>query len=135
MSWEQTSLMVGVLSSLVGAPMVLIALYLRGLREHQAHSLADVCRRIDVVEAAIRDLMKSTADLDREFATKEEWVRESMLARQGLERLMEMVTRIQSELESGQNLASRLGRMTESILELAARVAGSRETQEAGRAG
>jgi hypothetical protein len=76
-----------------------------------------------VIEVSIRDLLKSTADLDREFATKEEWVRESMLARQGLERLTQMVTRIQSDLENGQGVAAELGRMTSAIVAMAERFA------------
>lgn len=122
MNWEQIGVIVGALSPLVGVPLVMITLYLRAIREHQTHSMAGVSHRIETVEVAIRDLLKSTADLDREFATKEEWIRESMLARQGLERLTEMVTRIQTELENGQSLAAELGRMTASILELANRV-------------
>lgn len=127
MTWEQIAVVVGTLSPLVGVPLVMITLYLRAIREHQTHAMAGVSHRIETIEVAIRDLLRATADLDREFATKEEWVRESMLARQGLERLTEMVTRIQTELENGQSLAAELGRMTASIVELAGRVAGVRE--------
>jgi len=123
MSWEQIAVVVGALSPLVGVPLVMITLYLRAIREHQTHSMAGVSNRIESIEHSIRDLLRSTADLDREFATKEEWVRESMLARKGLERITEMVTRIQTELENGQNLAAELGRMTGAILELAGRMA------------
>ena len=58
----------------------------------------------------MRDLLRCTADFEREYATKEEWVRESMLARQRLEKLTEMVTRIETELENGQGLAAEIGR-------------------------
>jgi hypothetical protein len=131
MSWDQIGIVVGALSPLVGVPLVMITLYLRAIREHQTQSMASVSHRIEIIELSIRDLLRSTADLDREFATKEEWVREAMLARQGLERLTEMVTRIQTELENGQSLAAELGRMTASILELAGRMACGKCPEEA----
>jgi hypothetical protein len=126
MNWEQMGIIVGVISPLVGVPLVMITLYLRAIRDHQASASVNMCHRIEVIEVAIRDLLKSTADLDREFATKEEWVRESMLARQGLERLTEMVTRIQADLENGQGVAAELGRMTAAVVELTGRIAGVR---------
>jgi len=122
MNWEQTGMIVGALSPLVGVPLVMIALYLRTIRDHQTNAMTGMIRRIEVIEVSIRDLLRSTADLDREFATKEEWVREAMLARQRLERLTEMVTRIQTELENGHGVAAEMGRMTASILELAGRI-------------
>jgi hypothetical protein len=82
MNWDQLGIVVGALSPLVGVPLVMITLYLRAIREHQTQSMATVSHRIEIIELSIRDLLRSTADLDREFATKEEWVRESMLARQ-----------------------------------------------------
>lgn len=130
MSWDQLAVVVGALSPLVGVPLVMITLYLRAIRDHQTHSMASVSHRIEIIEISIRDLLRSTSDLDREFATKEEWVRESMLARQGLERLTQMVTRIQTELENGQSLAAELGRMTSSILELAERISYDRSRPE-----
>ena len=121
MNWEQMGIIVGAMSPLVGVPLVMITLYLRTIRDNQASAMANICHRIEVMEAAIRDVLKSTADLDREFATKEEWVRESMLARQNLERLTNMVTRIQADLENGQGMAAELGRMTAAVVELAGR--------------
>lgn len=121
--WDQLGLLVGVLSPLVGAPLVVITLYLRGLREQQTNTLADMGRRIDAMERTIRDLLRSTSEFEREYATKEEWVRESMLARQGLERLTEMVTRIGTELETHQSVAADLGRATASMVALVSRLA------------
>ena len=44
-----------------------------------------------------------------------------MLARQRLEHLTELVTRIEAELENGQGLASQIGRAATAMLELARR--------------
>lgn len=126
MSGQDVGLLIGILSPLVGIPLVMITLYLRAIREHQTTAMSSVSHRIELIEVAIRDLLRATADLDREYATKEEWVRESMVARQKLEQLTEMITRIQVELENGQGLAAELSRVTSSILELAGRMACSR---------
>jgi predicted DNA-binding protein YlxM (UPF0122 family) len=124
MSWEQAGLVVGVLSPLVGAPLIVITLYLRAIREHQTATMAEINHRIQTIEAALHDLLKSTADFDREYATKEEWVRESMVARQRLEKLTEMVTRIQTELENGNGVAAQIGRMATAMTEMAERLSG-----------
>ena len=99
MSWQEMGLLVGVLSPLVGVPLTVITVYLRAIREHQTSTVSEITQRIETMESSIRDLLGRTASFDREYATKEEWVRESMLARQRLERLTEMVTRIEAELE------------------------------------
>jgi hypothetical protein len=118
MTWEQMATLVGVLSPMVGVPLMVITLYLRAIREHQTTSMAEITHRTEAMEASIRDLLRSTADFEREYTTKEEWVRESMLARQKLERLTEMVTRIEVELENGQGLATELTRATQAMVEL-----------------
>ena len=117
MGWEQLALIVGVLSPLIGVPLVVISLYLRAIREHQTIAMTEMSHRIETMESSIRDLLKSTSDFEREYATKEEWVRESMLARQRLERLTEMITRIETEFENGQTLAVELGRVTGAMIE------------------
>jgi len=124
MSWEQAGLVVGVLSPLVGAPLIVITLYLRAIREHQTATMTEINHRIQTIETAIHDLLKSTADFEREYATKEEWVRESMVARQRLEKLTEMVTRIQTELENGNGIAAEIGRMATAMTQMAERLLG-----------
>lgn len=115
MEWDQLGLLVAVLSPLVGVPLVMITLYLRAIREHQTSTMSEITRRIDTLEVSVRDVLRCTSEFEREYATKEEWVRESMLARQRLEKLTEMVTRIEAELESGQSVAA-------AIVELAGRL-------------
>jgi hypothetical protein len=119
MGWEQTAVLVGVLSALVGVPLMVITLYLRAIREHQTAGMREVTHRIEAMESSIRDLLRATADFEREYTTKEEWVRESMLARRHFERLTELVTRIQAELEGKQSLAAEVGRATAALVEAA----------------
>lgn len=118
MNWEQAALAIGVMSPLVGVPLGVITLYLRAIREHQATTMAEMGRRIETMERSIQDLLRATADFDREYTTKEEWVRESMLARQKLERLADMATRIEAELDTGNGLAAELGRATTAMMEM-----------------
>lgn len=118
MSWEQLTLLVGVLSPLVGIPLMVIGMYLRAIRENQVTTMAGISHRIETMETSIRDLLRSTANLEREYTTKEEWVRESMFARQRLERLTEIVTGIKAELENNQNMATELGKATTTMVEI-----------------
>ena len=119
MEWSQVSVLVGILSPLVGVPLVVISLYLRAIREHQTTTMQEMSRRIETMEMTLHDLVRATSEFEREYATKEEWVRESMLARQRLERLTEMMTRIETELENGRGLAAELGRAASAMVELA----------------
>ncbi len=122
MIWEQAGLVVGVLSPLVGVPLVMITLYLRAIREHQTATMAEINHRIQTIEVAIHELIKSTSDFEREYATKEEWVRESMVTRQRLEKLTEMITRIQTELENGHGVAAEMGRIAAAMTRLIERI-------------
>ena len=124
MAWEQMALLVGLLSPLVGVPLAAITLYLKGIRDHQTTTMAEFTRRLDAMEASIRDLLRATGEFEREYATKEEWVRESMLARQGLERLTEIVTRIEAELETGRGVASELSRATSAMVAVVGSLSG-----------
>lgn len=134
MNWEMISAFVGVLSPLVGVPLLIITFYLRAIREHQTTAMAEVARRMDAMEASIRNLSRATAEFEREYATKEEWVRESMLARQRLERLTEMVARIQAELETGQSLAAEMGRANALMVEITRELARPQDPEHASAA-
>ena len=90
----------------------------RAIRDHQTSTKAEITQRIETMEAAIRDLLKSTAEFEREYTTKEEWVRESIFARQRLEKLTELVTRIETELENGHGVAAEMGRIATAITEM-----------------
>ena len=133
MNWEQLGALVGVLSPLVGVPLILITFYLRTIRDNQANQLTEITRRIDTIEVAMRDLLQRTAQFDREYATKEEWVREAMLARQRLEHLTEMVTRIEAELDSEQRMAGEIGRATTAMVEWVKRCPGPAACEPAGK--
>ncbi len=98
--WEAPAAVVTVVGPLVGVPMGLAALYLRGVREQQAAAARELGRRLDGVEAALRELTRCVGEFERQYATKEEWVRESMHARRRIDRLAEGLSRVCGEMEA-----------------------------------
>lgn len=119
MDWSTAAVLVGIFSPLVGVPLTAITLYLRAIREHQTTGAAELVHRIERIEQSIRELSRSLTEVERDYTTKEEWLRESMHARQQLERLTEMLVKVQAELEDGRGLAAELAQATGAIVEIA----------------
>lgn len=111
--------LVAVLAPLVGVPLSAITFYLRALKEEQDSRSRDTAGKLQALEDRNRSLAKTVEDVERDYTTKEEWLRESMLARQQLERLTEMVARMQARLEDGDGLIGHLARATDAMAELA----------------
>ncbi len=99
MNWEVTATLVAVLAPLVGVPMSVMTFYLRAIREGQESRGREMTRRIEVLERQARGLERLVEEMSRDYTTKEEWLRETMLARQQLQRLTEMMARVQAQLE------------------------------------
>ena len=121
--WQLITAMIATVSALVGAPLGAILFYLRAIREDQHARQAAVDQRLGALESDLRQLQHAVDDLERNYTTKEEWIRETMLARQQLERLSELMARIQAELEQSRGLATQFLRATNAIIELAERLA------------
>lgn len=103
--WMETVVpLLSVLTPLVGVPLTLITFYLRSLREHQVSWHADQVRRLDAVETAARELRATMREFERDYTTKEEWLRECMQARRTLARLV----RVSARLEALELSASRV---------------------------
>lgn len=96
---ESTGMLLAILTLLVAVPLTVITFYLRSLREHQATWQVELIRRVEAVEASAIDLRKSLFALERDYTTKEEWLRECMLARQTLAQLTEASVRIETALK------------------------------------
>ncbi len=122
MNWETTATMVAVLTPLVGVPMSIMTFYLRAIREGQDGRLRETCRRVESLEQQARGLGQLVEEVARDYTTKEEWLRESLLARKQLERLTEMAARLAARLEDGEGLVGHLARASDAILELARRL-------------
>jgi hypothetical protein len=121
--WGTFGLVVGAIGSLTGVPLTMVALYLRGLREQQVQRNGETSRRVEAVEDDLRAVRQSLGRFERDYTRKEEWLRESMHARQQLERLTELTARIESQLENSNGLAGQLGRAIAAMVELSRQLA------------
>lgn len=122
LNWELVGTMIGAMSMLVGIPLSAIVLYLRSIREEQRLLQVTFARRIEKNETECQRVELSVGRVQRNYTTKEEWVRETMLARHQLERLTELMARLQAELESSRGLATQFVRATHAIIELTERL-------------
>ena len=82
--WQSAGTLLAVLTPLVAVPLTVLMFYLRSLREHQASWHSELVRRVASTEEAITELRKSLGAFERDYTTKEEWLRECMLARRSL---------------------------------------------------
>jgi len=87
-----------VITALIAVPVSVIVFYLRSLREHQLTKHGELVHRMDLLEESVSRVTGAISEVDREFATKEEWLRESMQARNQIEQLVQAVTRIEANL-------------------------------------
>lgn len=98
---ESAGTLLTILTPLVAVPLTVITFYLRSLREHQVSWHADLIRRVESIEMSMAELRRALADFERDYTTKEEWLRESTIARGTLERLKESTVRMETRLQSG----------------------------------
>ncbi len=122
LSWQFAATLIGTLSALVGVPLAVIGLYLRAIREDQKAVRDHVSKRVDTVEAECRRIKQTVDEIEAGYTSKEEWLRETMLARSQLVRLSELMARLQAELESSRALATQFHRVTNAIIELTDRL-------------
>jgi predicted RNase H-like nuclease (RuvC/YqgF family) len=97
---ESTGAILTIVTPLIAVPLTVITFYLRSLREHQVSWHSVLVRRVEQVEAAVADLRKTINEFERDYATKEEWLRECMLARRSIEHLRETAVRIETTVQS-----------------------------------
>ena len=96
---ESAGTLLTILTPLVAVPLTVITFYLRSLREHQVSWHAELVRRVESVEASALDLHKALTEFERDYTTKEEWLRECMLARRTLEQLSETTVRLETMVQ------------------------------------
>ncbi len=97
---ESTGVLLTVLTPLVAVPLTIITFYLRSLREHQVTWHEAMVRRVEQLEGVVRDLRKLLTEFERDYTTKEEWLRECMHGRRVLEQLMEATVRIETTMHA-----------------------------------
>lgn len=98
--WESIGTLLTVLTPLVAVPLTVITFYLRSLREHQLSWHGELVRRIESVEGSTLELRKAMGEFERDYTTKEEWLRELMNARRMLEQGMETAARMDATLRT-----------------------------------
>lgn len=92
--------LLAVVAPLVAIPLTIITFYLRSLREHNEAAGAEQNRRLEAVEEMLTDLQRSLAEFERDYASKEEWLRECMHARRTIEQLARATTRHETLLST-----------------------------------
>jgi len=108
--WLPMATMLAALAPLVGVPLGVITLYLRSIRDQQSARHGELVQRMGTMERSLREVGRAVSVLERNYTTKEEWLRESMHARRQLERLTEMVARLEAGIEHSSDLAARFAR-------------------------
>src|SRR3972149_430077 len=94
--WELGGTFLTVLTPLVAVPLTVITFYLRSIREHQVSWHAQWVRRLEAAGGSTMELRRTVGEFERDYATKEEWLRECMYARRKLEQLGETVVRLET---------------------------------------
>ena len=96
---ETTGAFLTILAPLVAVPLTMITFYLRSLREHQVSWHNELVRRVEAIENVLGNLRGSVSDFERDYTTKEEWLREGMWARRTLENLSGSVVRLETTVK------------------------------------
>lgn len=94
--WSTETLIAGLITPLIAIHMGVMTFYIRSLRDQHQSSFDDVTRRLENVAKNVERLSRRIADHERHFTAKEDWLRESMLARQNIEKLTRSITHIQA---------------------------------------
>ncbi|MCH8969468.1 MAG: hypothetical protein IIA66_10180 [Planctomycetes bacterium] len=116
--WKTLGAIIGVMVPLLGVPLAMITLYLKSIRDYQVDRCEGIEDRLEHLDAAFHDVRRRVGEFERDYTTKEEWLRESMHARKQLEKLTELVTRIQVGIENGNGLAHHFAQATEAMVRL-----------------
>ena len=113
---EQIGILLSILVPLVAVPLTVITFYLRSLREHQLTRQQELAQRLDEQTRAWEVLRRSVAEFERDYTTKEEWLRECLHARRVLERLTVVTAGLEASAvarrQSGDELRSLSDAMT-----------------------
>jgi hypothetical protein len=96
--WISTAPILAVLGPLVGIPLTVITFYLRSLREQQVAWHAELMRRFESLERSTLELRRHVDEFERDYATKEEWLRECLHARRVMENLTETTVRLDATM-------------------------------------
>lgn len=116
--WDSAAGVLAVLTPLVAVPVAIVAIHLRTIREAQSAGRNEVAHRLATLESAVDRLRRALGQFERDHATKEEWLRESMAARRHIERLSEAIVRLETDTEQTHALARRVDAAARAVIAL-----------------
>ncbi len=93
---ESAGSALAVLTPLVVLPLTVFTFYLRSLREHQSTWHKDLTHRINTIESIVTQIRQHVFDFERDYTTKEEWLREEIRTRKQLDELKESSWRMEA---------------------------------------
>ncbi|MCP4248728.1 MAG: hypothetical protein GY778_16915 [bacterium] len=99
-AWNDMGSLLVVVAPLVGVPLTVITFYLRALREYQSGKLTELDQRVDRLDTLADALNRRIGEVERDYTTKEEWIRESMWVRSERQWLTETVARLEVESQA-----------------------------------
>ncbi len=99
LAWQEVASLLALAAPLVAVPLGAMTFYLRSIRDQQVTHRHDFERRLETLEADLGRLARRIGENERDFTTKEDWLRESMLARQNIERLAEAQARLEAGVD------------------------------------
>ncbi len=98
--WEAAGTFAAVIVPLVSVPLTVLTFYLRSLRESQDARISEVRERLQASEQRLADCREGLCDIQRNYVTKEDWLRELLAVRRRLEALSDAVARCRTLAES-----------------------------------
>ena len=96
---DSSGALLTVVTPLITVPLTAMIFFVRSLRDQQRTSQSALAGRIDSVEEAVDHVRRTTFEFYRDFAGKEEWLRECMIARRSLEQLSATTVRLETHLQ------------------------------------
>lgn len=100
--WNDVAPVLAVLAPLVAVHVTIVAIHLRTIRDAQQASRLETTRRFDTLASSLESLRSAVRQFERDYATKEEWLRESMVARQHIDRMSQTLARLESRARTSE---------------------------------
>lgn len=135
MSWDQMAVLIGVVVAVVGGPLSAMVFYLKGIRDSQTQLRNDIEANIDEIKKDQAALERRIGYVERDFTTREEFVREIGLARRQQEKMTDIMIAVQGKLETQSNLTAQLTAMGREAIQSVERLMVGRMTDAAGLGG
>ncbi len=95
--WTLAGTLLAVLAPVAAIPLAAVTSYLKDLRDQQAGKLTELASRVERLGGLVDTQAQRIVEVERSSTTREEWIRESMLARKERQLLTNAVVRLKAE--------------------------------------